>query len=183
MSFFEKEKSKVESLYEKYKFLLLKISKDILKDTNLAEDIVHQTFVKVIENMDKIDNIDSSKTRNFLAIICRNLSLNMYKNIKQKEFLYDDEIGIEEKHTNMPIEEIIISNSTVDLIIEEILKLPIIYRDVLLLEKIYGYDRIKIANILEVSIENINKRSQRARYKLSEVLKEKGVIESEKERK
>lgn len=179
MNFFKKEKTKIEVLYEKYKFLLFKIAKDILKSPELAEDIVHQTFVKVIENKLVIEEIDSAKTRNLLAIICRNLSINVYNKMKQKEYIVD-EIPQEENKEFQSVEDIVISNYNVEIIMNSIMELPDIYRDVLLFEKVYGYTKNDISHIFEISIETVNKRSQRAREKLTETLNEKGVISGER---
>lgn len=179
LNFFRKEKTKIEVLYEKYKFLLFKIAKDILKSPELAEDIVHQTFVKVIENKLVIEEVDSAKTRNLLAIICRNLSINVYNKMKQKEYIVD-EIPQEEIKEFQSVEDIVISNYNVEIIMNSIMELPDIYRDVLLFEKVYGYTKNDISHIFEISIETVNKRSQRAKEKLTETLNEKGVISGER---
>lgn len=69
----------VERLYRDHKSLMFQIAFRILNDASLAEDAVHQSFIKVIQNIHKIDETDVVKTRNFLAIICRNMALNILK--------------------------------------------------------------------------------------------------------
>lgn len=178
MKIFKKKKTKIELLYDKYKFLLFKISKDILKRSELAKDIVHQVFVKIIENNLILGEIGSPKTRNLLAMMCRNLSINMHNKMKNKECMFD-EIPNEKIQENKLVEEIAISNYNIDIIINSINDLPSIYRDVLLLEKVHGYTKEEISQIFEISIETVYKRSQRARKKLAQILKEKEIIERE----
>lgn len=140
MSFLKNKKTKVELLYDKYKFLLFKISKEILKDSKLAEDMVQQTFLKILENDFEINEIDSIKTRNLLIIICKNLSINIYNKMKQKEYTFDG-IQNENVNDNELTEKIVISRHSVGVIINSIMKLPSIYRDILLFENVYGYTK------------------------------------------
>ena len=181
MFFCRNENKKLELLYEKYKFLLLKISNDILKDIHLSEDIVQQTFIKVIENIDKFDDIESSKTRNFIAIICRNLAFNTYKKMKKEDYSFNDEILHTDNESSQElIEEIVISDIAVNIVKEEIMKLPVIYRDILVLEKVYGYNCKQIAKILDSTIDTVYKRRERAKNKLIEMLEKRGVINNGK---
>ena len=50
------EKSKFESLYLTYRKLMFHVANGILNDEGLAEDAVHQAFLKILENFDKVRN-------------------------------------------------------------------------------------------------------------------------------
>ena len=69
---------KVERLYERYKRLLYKIAYNILKDKYLSEDAVHQTFIRIINNLHKIGEINCPQTQSFLVIMCRNVAIDIY---------------------------------------------------------------------------------------------------------
>lgn len=45
------EKSKMEELYNTYKGLMLHIAFDILKDYDLANDALHDAFLKMIKSV------------------------------------------------------------------------------------------------------------------------------------
>ena len=47
----------IRKLYEKYSKFMFKIALDILKDNYSAEDAVQQSLIRIIENIDKIDEI------------------------------------------------------------------------------------------------------------------------------
>ena len=70
--------TKLERLYNKYKNEMFYAANNILQDRQLAEDAVHQTFIKIYDILYKIDENNCRKTRNFLVIICRNISIDMY---------------------------------------------------------------------------------------------------------
>ena len=65
--------TKLERLYMKYKNVMFYVANNILHDKFLAEDAVHQTFIKIYDLLYKINENDCRKTRNFLVIVCRNI--------------------------------------------------------------------------------------------------------------
>ena len=64
-------------IYEKYRNLMFYIARDILHDDQLSEDAVHDAFVAVSKNLDKVGNPVSAETRRFVSVIVRNVSFNM----------------------------------------------------------------------------------------------------------
>ena len=51
------DRDKFERIYHKYRFLMLNVAKKILTNHHDAEDAVHQAFISIIENIDKISII------------------------------------------------------------------------------------------------------------------------------
>ena len=51
----ENDRNKTERLYKQYKYLIFSEANKILQDKHLAEDAVHQSFIKIINNLHKID--------------------------------------------------------------------------------------------------------------------------------
>ena len=64
----EEEKTKFELLYEQYRKLMKYIAFGILHDEYLAEDAVHDTFLKLTKYLDNIEDTRSSKTKSFIVI-------------------------------------------------------------------------------------------------------------------
>ena len=48
------EQDKLVQIYDKYKNLMLSVAHEILNDTYLAEDAVHNAFIKLSHNLHKI---------------------------------------------------------------------------------------------------------------------------------
>ena len=67
----EEDKEKFVRLYEKYRYFLWYLANERLHDAGLAEDAVQEAFFALIRHMEKIGDVDSSATRNFLATIVK----------------------------------------------------------------------------------------------------------------
>ena len=79
------EKSvKIERLYALHKNVMLYTAERILRDYQLAEDAVQKAFMKVLDNLHKIEEPDCNKTRAFLVIITRNVAITMYNRLLRR---------------------------------------------------------------------------------------------------
>ena len=165
---------KAERLYTQYRYLMFSEANKILNDSYLAEDAVQQAFEKIIKNIEKIDEKNVPSTRNYLVIICRNVSINMYHN---KQYLNNNSDNIDEleiESRELSPEALTIDKIGVERISEAIKNLPDIYRDVLLLKHNYDYSREQIAKELNISFETVKKRLQRAKSLLAKSLMKEG---------
>jgi RNA polymerase sigma-70 factor (ECF subfamily) len=59
-----------------------------------------------------------------------------------------------------------------DILVSTVLKLPIIYKDVLTLKYVQEYSNLEIAQILGISEPTVRKRLERAKSKMKQILKE-----------
>lgn len=163
---------KIETLYYQYRYLMYSEANKILHDHYLAEDAVHQSFIKIINNLHKIDEIICPRTRNYVVIICRNTALNL---LKKRTYLNKgcNDIGETKINDNLILADplnILINKESLSQIEAAIAALAPIYRDTLLLKEAYEYNNQDIANLMETSIETIKKRLFRARKLLIQAL-------------
>ena len=64
--------SKFTLLYNTYRHAMMHTAYSILNDQGLAEDAVHDAFVRAAKNFRKIGAVNSPQTKAFLIIITRN---------------------------------------------------------------------------------------------------------------
>jgi len=173
----EDDRGKVQKIYELYYGTMLYIAKSILHENNLAEDAVSEAFIKIIDNLEKINAIDCYQTRGFVVIIVRNISLNMLKNKNRNKTtpLYDYIEYIECEETLF--QDALFDNITIKEAREEIAasiaKLNKNYSDILFLKMDQEYSNDEIGKILGLSNDNVKMRLSRARKALKqELLKE-----------
>ncbi len=163
----EEDKNKFVLLYQKYKKLMFYVANQILKDEYLAEDAVHHTFIKIIDNLDKISEIDCHKTKSYIVTMVRNCSINLYNQRKRHPLVsLDSEVEIESDET-FQIEED-------DTLVKAVANLPEIYNAVLTLKYVQEFSNSEIAEMLDISEPTVRKRLERAKSKVQETLEKEG---------
>ncbi len=146
------EQSRFEDLYYSYRKLMFYIASEILHDPGLAEDAVNEAFFRIAKNFSKINEVHCPRTRNFIVIIVRNIA------VAAEEFV----------DTMAELPESRLEFTETKRVIRE---LPAIYRDVLLLFFVDGYETKEIAEFLGLRRETVKKRLQRGRVILQERLR------------
>lgn len=140
----------------------------MLHDKHLAEDAVHQAFMRVIEHMDKIHEDDHVRTKAFLTVITEHIAIDLYRKRKKENWLSYEELD------SYLADEQSVPEGTSE-VVKAILKLPVNYSVVLRLKYAQGYADREIAEILHISEDNVRQRIVRAKRKLKKALEESGV--------
>ena len=163
------EKSKFETLYYTHRRTMLHIAMQILKDHQLAEDAVQEAFIRLVKNFSKIGQVDCPRTRLFVVIIVRNISLTM-RTEQQKQIVV--EVPDATTQAEYDLEEDVLERIAYEEVLTAIQELPLIYRDILYLQCVEEYKLTEISNLIGIGIETVKKRAQRGRKILLEQLME-----------
>ena len=145
-----------------FKFLLKITSKN-----DIADDLVQETFLKLIKNIDKFDVKGKAKFSTYLMTIARNCYLDYLK--KEKKELQN--IDIYEFSNNISSEYDYFKNENYNNLLKEINKLPKLQRVVIKLKYIEGYTLDEIAKIQNTTSNTIKSRLFESRKKLKDKLK------------
>ncbi|MDY4788602.1 MAG: sigma-70 family RNA polymerase sigma factor [Bacilli bacterium] len=81
-----REKEAFKEIYYDYYKLLYYVSLSLVRNVEVANDIVSETYLKFMDNVDKLKDIN---IKSYLTTICKNMSLNY---LKKKETVPLDEI-------------------------------------------------------------------------------------------
>ena len=166
----EEDQSKLCKIYYEYKRVMMYTALNVLKNEDLAQEAVNDAFVRIINNLHKIemDEIYSHKTKSFLVKIVRNTSIDALKEEKKQTCVDIDEINeatiISRNNNNVD------DFMNVDAVYEAIKKLPEAYREILELKIYRDFTDKEIAKFLNLSNVVVRKRLQRARETLLQIL-------------
>jgi len=164
----ENDKSKIIKIYEEYRSLMFYIAKSILKEHAQSEDAVSESFVKLIHNLHKIDEISSPKTKSFIALIVKNTALNIYNKNTYVDMSLESEL--ENMVDNSPqIADEIISKDGYKYLVDIIDSLPSALRDVAVLSLLHGFNNKEIAKITGIGYDTIRKRGLRAKNSIKKI--------------
>ena len=150
----------ISNLVEQYGNSLLRMCYLYLKDMQLAEDAVQDTFINAYRNWDRFKGKSSEKT--WLTSIAINVCKTQYRSSWRKNTVYLDELQSE------PFDNDIIRDDTV---LNEIAKLKPAYREVILLFFFLEMKQREIAEALNISDSAVAVRLTRAREQLKHALK------------
>lgn len=160
------DQSKFEKVYNAYKGLMFYVANRILGNEQDAEDAVHNAFIKIAENIQKIGDAVCPKTQSYVVTIVENKAIDLYRaNRRRKEASYIDDIS-----------GIIVETQDAHGLEYCILRLPARYREAILLKYYHGFSCKEIAKQLGISEANAIKLDQRAKRKLQQICEEEGVL-------
>ena len=163
------DKSKFEKIYEEYCSGMYRVAFQILKNKEDAENIVHDAFVVLIDHLDKVDKVYDYRTWGYVSSIVRSRAVNYYNREKRKVPFTPEDYDNEESSQKDPLFHIVVEEAEQTLV-ELIRKLPYPQRDVIYLQYVNELKAKEIAEILELTPENVRQISRRAKAKLRELL-------------
>ena len=167
----DEDKSKFEIIYTAYKKLMLYQANKILGDINDTEDVVHESFLKIIKIIDKIEEPKCPKTRNLVVTRAERTAIDLYRRRQRRQ-----RIALEEEYMTVPQPRDIDEVHDKMALSAVVAMLPDRYREVLLLRYDCGFSEAEVAAILSMSQENVHKTVQRAKKKLGEIMERQGSI-------
>lgn len=164
----EEDRSKFELLYYVYSSLMYRVAERMLGDRRAAEDVVHEAFLKILEHLDKISDPRCPQTRAFVVIITERKAIDAYRRRRREALGGTDWMnGVED-----PAVAAVSEGSPVA---QAIARLPARYRSVILLRYDCGYTVREIAEMLDLTEDNVKKTIARAKKKLAALLEEEGI--------
>lgn len=162
------DRSKIEILFREYRRLMYGVIYSVLKDQRDCEDILQDSFLKLMEIIEKIQDPMSLDAKYLAITIAKNKAIDLYRKRKAKPFISFMETKTDEGSSETSIENIIFN----EVVANAVANLPDAYRDVIILRYFHEFSVTEIAEILNENHENIRKRIQRARKKLKEDLRD-----------
>lgn len=167
----EEERDKFEALFHRYKGMMFSTINNIINDKHLSEDILQEVFMKVADNIDKInDDINSNDAKSFIMTITKNTAVDHYRKIaKKREFecyIADHEEKIFSKIDKSHASRLDDGNRIIYLI----KNMKETYRDIFILKYVHGVENKNIADLLNISEETVRQRISRGKKMLEEKL-------------
>jgi len=162
---------KFEQIYRQYRQTMFWVAQQILHDEALSEDAVHDAFLRIINHLENISPENCNKTRSFVVIIVRNIALDYIRMQKKlAETNLDDYEDMIQSPDSDPEHNWLIGEGSKQ-IVEALKKLKQSYVDVLALRMHYELDDKEIAQLLNISPENVRVKLHRGRSQLIRILK------------
>lgn len=165
-----------EYIFKTYFGYLLNYSRQILKDTDAAEEIVESTFLNLWENRTHITLETSLKSYLFKSVYNNCLNYLKHQHVKERYVLYfkhhtqTDDLG-NIISTEYPFSQLM-EKELDDIIVKAINNLPTQCREIFTMSRYQLLKNEEIAQKLNISVNTVRTQISRALTKLREDLKD-----------
>ena len=164
------QKSLVESIYDKYKNLIIYLALSKLQDETLAEEALHEVLLEVIKQIQKLQKRDENGIKSFIYLATRNICIDILRKETRQTAQSIEELPLRLRLAEDPQDSL-----EERLIVQCIAEMPPIYRDVLELTAFFGMTVKESAKLLKISPAACRKRLERARAIIGKKLKEEEI--------
>jgi len=171
----------METLIIKYQDRIYNVILKICGNTDDAAELTQDTFVKVLQNIDKFQSRSSFYTWAFRIAV--NLTINYCKRkVKLGLKSIDTQIDGNSEQTKKTLKALLKDDKSADpaavaenkeladLILTAVMQLDDVHRTVVVLRDIEGMNYAQIADILDVNLGTVKSRLSRARSQLREIM-------------
>ena len=165
----------ITDIFNKYLPMMKSLAYSLLKDHQLSEDAVQEALIRLFKNTDKIDNINSKSSKNYIYTVTKNEALKILaeKN-NRKDYETDvqfyDEYGFNNVEGALDIKAFCDQYGFGLEISEMLQNLSETDKDIIIYKYGAGYTLKEIAELMALDRELVYKRHQRALEKLRTVL-------------
>ena len=162
------EQQKFTEIYYQYRHFMWYVANQKLQDSHLAEDAVQEAFLALTRHMEKVEEVHSDRTRNFLATIVRSKAVDILRK-KTPDLELKEEYG--EGKVGGDMLDHYLTKQNYHRLVNCVLELDDTYRTVFEYKYMYQMSDAEIGDILGISAKNVNVRYYRARKKLQDMIR------------
>ncbi len=163
----EDDRQLLTELVSRYESSMYNIAKYFVKSDVDAEDVVSESFLKILENFSKYKALPRNGREGWIVVIVKNTSLDLLRRSKRISWLEDQ---VEEPAVETDMDSELAYADLVD----AIRSMPESYREIMELKYVLEWSNVEIAKHLGVSENVVGARLFRAREKLKQQLRQEG---------
>lgn len=169
----KEECDKFTVLYEKYRKVVVYTISLYVKDPYQAEDLLQEIYIRIGNNLPKIDLSDEKRSRNYVITIARNYCRSyLCRQNKMEVESFEDMDAVESEFRQSDVLDTLIEQERIKHLAAEIGKLKDHYKTVLELKYVTGFSDDEIAEFLHIKKKTVQMRLYRAKV----ILREKGGL-------
>tara|TARA_B110000116_G_C16705262_1_gene521795 strand:+ start:146 stop:730 length:585 start_codon:yes stop_codon:yes gene_type:complete len=179
-SFQNGDREAYNQLVHRYKDKLTNFIYRFTYDIDSAQDLAQDTLLKVYINKDSYRTI--AKFSTWIYTIASNLAKTELRKLKRRKTYSISDLSTDDRefvvHTTdeASFEDIEDTNVSGKILQESLIKLDSEFRNIIILRDIQELSYDEISRILQIPLGTVKSRINRGRFKLKDILKEKGVI-------
>lgn len=156
-------------LYETYAKPVYAVAYSILKNKGQAEDVVQDTFVKVMPYLERLQNASEYQVKSFLSRTSRNEAINKYRKNQRESGFFAKGVDSEMKADKTVIFPGIQGVEEREFLKQIMEHLDVRSREIVLYRCFYELSYREIAEVLEITEAAAMKRFERAKRQIQNI--------------
>lgn len=179
------DKAFMLNLYKDYYGLVRKNIYNITHDADQIEDLINDTFIKLIKKITLIRNMDSYKTATYVVYTSRSVAINYIKhrNVQKRHVYYGGELDLAENVLSVEddMEYRIIHQEEIKEMGKALLRLPEKQKNLLCFKYILEMNDREIAGVLNIAPNSVRQYLTRARREAKKLIDKEMSIHAEQQ--
>ncbi|MBE1556249.1 RNA polymerase sigma factor [Sporosarcina limicola] len=161
-----------KTIFDKYYERVYYAAYYVIKDPDLAQDILQETFMKAFKNMHKVH--DEEKIGAWLSTIATRTAIDYYRRMKKRNEFVIEDVLMDTEYVATYLDHISTVETVLEeaqlkaILLEEIDKLKPDHREAVILYYLHDLRYEEIAELLDMNIATVKTRVFRAKKKLKE---------------
>lgn len=166
-------------LYHTYYGLVYKKILSITQETDSIEDLVNDTFVKLIEKAPLLRTFEQRKAAAYITYTARSVAVNFAKrrSIHNRHLFYTDEMELAVELAS--VEDQVLKQQELECLRDAVFRLPEKQRDLLYFKYMLELSDAEIAKLLNISTPSVRQYLTRARRATRALMSEGGDTNGE----
>lgn len=167
----EDDRAYMTLIYQRHRALMLKTAWEFTRDVADVEDIVSDSCVALINNLEKLRELEAHYQRKYIAITVRNKALDLCKRRQRENALHqEDESLLARTPDPESVEKKVLLLEELRQVQKLLHTLPEREQDVLRLKYHHGMKHKEIAELLGITEATVSTHLSRARSRLKAAL-------------
>ncbi len=162
-------------LYMDYRWFMYNIAYEIIRDSQIAEDMVSQAVCELIDALDDIRKINCCKLKSYIALLVRNDSIDFVRKRKRQSkycFLPKDEAVLNNVAADGEVDAALIRHAEIAELKKGLARLSENERMLLTMKYLDGASDEEIARKFGIGTASVRAYLTRARRQLCQVMNE-----------
>jgi RNA polymerase sigma-70 factor (ECF subfamily) len=169
----DEDKQIFSDIYYETRLACYHMAFSVTNNHEKAEDAVHNAFLAVIHQKEKIFALPRRKRKSYIVIMVKNKAIDLMRSKHERSKVELDETIPD----NLDLSESISKDEDYNNLLAAIKKLPEASRVAFEYKYVHDLSNQEIADILGISSKTVSKRIERAKEKLRQILNEEDVYD------
>ncbi len=172
----EEDCIKFDKIVEEYESMMYSVVLSVTKDRYFADEAMQSVLVSIARNISRIKTDNSAMLKSYLYTVAENAGIDEWRRKKRC-----NRVSNIEDFLDIPSDDNIFENvdgkERAKRLTKLLCKMPVLYREVLVLSLLHGHSLCQIADELDRNYSTVRKQLARGKKILEKLIKEAGINE------